>query len=77
MTGGHDPSAHAWHIIQLILRTRNQPAQGLGANLWITVVFQDSAGTRMDVAGVGAVGPPTLAYSLQRLQGCPSSSGAT
>lgn len=43
MTGEHELSAHASHIIQLILRTRNQPAQGLGANLWITVVFQDSS----------------------------------
>lgn len=43
MTGEHELSAHASHVIQLILRTRNQPAQGLGANLWITVVFQDSS----------------------------------
>lgn len=77
MTSGHEPSANAWHVIQLIFRNRNQPAQGLGANLWITVVFQDSTGTRMDVAGVGVVGAPTLAWFLQRLQGHPGSSGAT
>lgn len=62
-TGRQEPLTHTWDITQLILRTGNQPAQGLGACLWIPVVLQEgSAGTRRDMAGVGLVGTPALAW---------------